>query len=83
LGNLGIVREDTRAAWSWSWFEQPRQDCRCALRGMRRNPLFTAMVASSLALGIGANPAITVVRNSRSYRHLAGDLQIALPIHQP
>jgi hypothetical protein len=28
LGNLSLVREDTRAAWSWSWLEQLGQDCR-------------------------------------------------------
>jgi len=59
LGNMGMVREDTRASWSWSWFEQLRQDCRYALRGMHRNPMFTAMAVSSLALGMGANTAVS------------------------
>jgi len=58
LGNLTIVREDTRAAWTWRFLEQFVQDLRYGARTLAANKTFGALAILSLALGIGANAAI-------------------------
>jgi len=58
-----------------TFFDQLLQDLRYALRGMAANPLFCAMAALSLALGIGANTAI--------YSFMDAILMRALPVSDP
>ena len=58
-----------------TFLDQLLQDIRYALRGMAANPLFCAMAALSLALGIGANTAI--------YSFMDAILVRALPVPDP
>ena len=58
LGNIALLTEETRAAWSWTWLGQLLQDLRYTVRSMFANKAFTGLAMLSLALGIGANTAI-------------------------
>jgi predicted permease len=70
LGNLALVQEDTRAMWTWTFWEQLVQDIRYGLRTIAANKTFSAMAILSLALGIGANTAIFSFMDSILLRSL-------------
>jgi macrolide transport system ATP-binding/permease protein len=75
LGNLTLVKEDTRAAWGWTVVEQFFQDVRYAFRTMSANKAFSALAVLLLALGIGANTAI--------YSFMESILLRSLPVADP
>jgi macrolide transport system ATP-binding/permease protein len=71
LGNVTLLREDTRTLWSWILLEQLAQDIRYGLRTITANKTFSAMAILSLALGIGANTAIFSVMDAILRRSLS------------
>jgi predicted permease len=75
LGNVTLLREETRSLWSWMLVEQFAQDVRFAVRTMLKHRTFTALAALSLALGIGANTAI--------YSFMDAILLRSLPVSDP
>ncbi|MEP7383642.1 MAG: ABC transporter permease [Gemmatimonadota bacterium] len=60
-----------RAARREDWMLSTlRQDVRIAIRGMRRTPALSALIVTTLALGLGANSAIFSVVNAVQLRPL-------------
>lgn len=58
FGNVTVQREAARGESVLRFIDRVRQDGRYALRGLRRQPAFTAMVVVTLALGFGVNAAM-------------------------
>jgi len=77
FGNPTLVREQTRAEWSWTSLELLLRDFQFGLRALLRSPGFTAIAILVMALSIGANVAIfavvrSVLLNPLPYRQPEG-----------
>ena len=64
------IKEDTRSVWGWVWFERLWQDLRHGTRMLAKNPGFTFIAISSLAIGIGINSAIFSLADAMLLRPL-------------
>ncbi|HZP62388.1 MAG TPA: ABC transporter permease [Terriglobales bacterium] len=77
FGGAEQIKEETRDENTFVLLEQIVQDISFALRGIRKQPGFTAVVICILALGVGANTAIfsivdAVLLRALPYRHSEG-----------
>ena len=61
IGNITLAREDSRGVWIWPWLESIWQDTAYAIRNLRRQPGFTAVVVMVLATVIGLHTTLVTV----------------------
>jgi len=72
FGNVALVQEDARAAWTWGWFEQMRQDLRFGARILTNSRGLSFTAAVLIALVIGINTTIFSMVNSLVTRPAPG-----------
>ena len=70
FGNPTLIREQTRATWSWGWLESLASDLKYGLRGMGRNPGSTIFAILIVGLGIGGASTVFSVVNALLLRPL-------------
>jgi hypothetical protein len=59
FGNVEMTKETYREGWGFVWLRDVIADTRYALRTLRRNPVLAGAAIVTIAVGIGANAAIS------------------------
>ena len=63
FGNPTVIREQTRAVWTWNWLERLVRDLKYGARTLWRSPTFSIVSVLVIALGLGATTSLfTIVR---------------------
>ncbi|MGH9371071.1 MAG: ABC transporter permease, partial [Vicinamibacterales bacterium] len=75
FGGVTQTKEVYRQVRSFVWLDDFRQDMRYTSRTLVKSPAFTVVVVLTLALGIGANTAISSIADAVLFR--------ALPVSNP
>jgi putative ABC transport system permease protein len=86
FGGVERVREECNEQRPGWWIDTLGQDVRYALRGFRRNPLFSVTILVTLGLGIGATTAVFSVVDRILFRPLPyehGDRLVSIGLVQP
>ncbi len=78
MGNITLLKEESRDMWTFQHLDSVYQDVRHALRGLLRTPAFTITAVVSLALGIGANTTIFTAVSAIFFKPLAVENPAAL-----
>jgi hypothetical protein len=71
LGNLTLVKEESREVWIWVWLQTLAQDIKFALRLFKRDRGFAVTAVLVLAVGIGMTNAVFTMANGLLYSGLS------------
>lgn len=86
FGGVEKSREQCREQRPGYWIDTLLQDVRYALRGLKRNPVFTVAVISTLMLGVGTTTAVFSVVDRILFRSLPysqGDRLVSVGLVAP
>ncbi len=86
IGGAEQARQRQREQHTLPWIENLLRDLRYALRGFRRNPIFSITAIATLALGIGSTTAVFSVVDRILFRSLPyayGDRLVSFGLSQP